>query len=203
MQCSPRLCHGPKFHLKPNYPLNRRTLRMLSRVPMISRLAASSIFVCSPTMSGCPTLHRKSRLSLSSISPLSPLSVPYCRRRNSLLVLSVMFVSWHVTIPLSRVPSPAVTVECRSVPLSKSLAPVLNPAQPRLPRTDRESELPLRLAPVRKKAPILVLITSAAIVRSSYGGDCVVISRRDSSNSKPKRSRVAKTAISSIIENHS
>ena len=104
MQCVPRLCRVLKFHCKPNYPLSRRTLRMPSRVPRISRLAVSRFCVCLPTMKGCPPPRRKSRLSLTSISFRPPLSISRCRRRNSLLVLSVMFVSLHVSRPLSRVP---------------------------------------------------------------------------------------------------
>ena len=117
MQCAPRLCHGPKFNCKPSHPLSRRTLRIPSRVPRISKLAASRVFVCSPTMSCCFPLHRKSRLILTSILPRPVLSVLHCRRRNSLLDLSVMSVSLHVSRPPSRVPFPyrhsLVSLPCR------------------------------------------------------------------------------------------
>ena len=73
------------------------------------------------------------------------------------------------------------------VPFPQSLTPVLNPAQPRLPRTDRESELPSHLAPVRNNARVLVPITNGAIETSSYGGYCVANSICDSSNSEPSR----------------
>ena len=106
MQYEPRLCHVPKFHCKPKHPLSRRTLRMPSRVTRISRLAASRICVCLPMTSGCLLPYRKFRPLLTSISPRRPLSVPHCRRRNSLLVLSVIFVSLYVSRPLSRVPYP-------------------------------------------------------------------------------------------------
>ena len=49
------------------------------------------------------------------------------------------------------------------VPLLQSLTLACNLAQPRLPQTDRESKLPANLAPVRKKARVLVSITSGAI----------------------------------------
>ena len=108
MQYEPRLCHVPKFHCKPNHPLSSRTLRMPSRVAKISRLATSRICVCLQTTRGCLLPHRKSRLLLTLISPRFSLSVLQCRRRKSLLVLSVMFVYLHVSRLLSRVPSPGI-----------------------------------------------------------------------------------------------
>ena len=64
-----------------------------------------------------PLPHLKFRLLLTSISPRRPLSILHCRRRNSLLVLSVMFVSLHFSRPLSLVPSPCrhsrVSLPCR------------------------------------------------------------------------------------------
>ena len=82
-----------------------------------SRSAASRICVSLPMTSGCPLPHRKFHPLLTSISPRPPLSVLQCRRRNSLLVLNVMFVSFKVLRPLSRIPSPCrhsrVSLLCR------------------------------------------------------------------------------------------
>ena len=79
---------------------------MPSLVPRISRLAASRICVCLPMTSGCPLPDRKFRPLWTLISSRHPLSVLHCRRRNPLLILRVMFVSLHVSCPLSRVPFP-------------------------------------------------------------------------------------------------
>ena len=77
------------------------------------------------------------------------------------------------------------------VPLSQSLAPAPNPAQPRLSRAD----LPPQLAPVGKKARVFVQITSGAVVTSSYGNYRVANSIRDSPNSEPMPPRAAHCCI--------
>ena len=70
-----------------------------------------------------------------------------------------------VSAESSAVPLPSQS-SVAPVPLSQSLAHAPNSAQPRPPRAD----LPSHLAPVGKKALVLVAITSGAIVTSSYGG---------------------------------
>ena len=128
--------------------------------------------------------------SLTDLDLTPPPSVFHCRRRNSLLRLSARFVSAES----SAAPLPSQS-SVAPVPLSQSLALALNLGSPRLPRTDGESEIPLHLAPVRKKSRVLVPITSGAIVTSRYGGYCFAINSRDSSNSEPKPPRVAHCCI--------
>ena len=86
-----------------------------------------------------------------------------------------------VSVQSSAVPMPSQS-SVAPVPLSQSLTPDFNPAQPGLPRTDRKSELHAHLAQVRKKARVFVPITSGAIVTSSYGGYRVGNSICDSLN---------------------
>ena len=104
MQCATRLCHNLKSNRNPSRPMICRIHRMPSRLPKISRSAASIIYVSLPTVTGCLSLHRKSRLSLISMSPRLPLLVHHSRRRNSLLAFSVMYDSLHVSRLYSRAP---------------------------------------------------------------------------------------------------
>ena len=91
-----------------------------------------------------------------------------------------------------RPPARFASVESSVVRLpSQSLAPAPNSAQPRPPRAD----LPSHLAPVRKKARILLPITSGAIVTSRYGGYRVANSICDSSNSELKPPRAENCCI--------
>ena len=90
------------------------------------------------------------------------------------------------------------SAESSSVLPSQSLAPAPNSAQPRLPRAD----LPSHLAPVRKKAQVLVPITSGAIVTSSYGGYSVSNSIRDSPNSEPTLLRAANCCVVALLGPH-
>ena len=107
-----------------------------------------------------------------------------------------MFVSRHVSRPLSRVPSPCrhsrMSLPCRCHSSSHLL--LTPPSHAFLEPIDYQSFFS-HLAPVWKKARVLVPITSNAIVTCSYGGYCVAISSRDSSNSEPKPARVENYCI--------
>ena len=133
MQCAHRLCHVPTFYCKPNRLLSCRTHWMPSRVTRISRLAASKICVCLQMTSGCFPQHRNFCPLLTSILPRRQLSVLHCRRRNLLLVCSVMSVPLQVSHLSSRVPSS--WCHSRSHPLLTlpSLV-ILEPIYPRILR---------------------------------------------------------------------
>ena len=153
---------------------------------MISKLAASRIFDCLQTISGCVPQHRKFRPLLTSNSPCPPPAVSTPRWQTQRIARrqrNVRLLSRFVSAVSSAAPLPSQT-SVAPVPLSESLAPVLNPTQPCLPQTDRKSELSLHLAPLRKKARDFVPITSGAIVTRSNGGYRVANSIRDSSNSE-------------------
>ena len=133
---------------------------------------------------------------ISSLTDLdlttTTLSVLHCRRQNLLLVPSVMSDFLHVSCLQSRVP-----LFCRysrvSLPFrcSSRSHQHFNFAQLRLDRAD----VPSHLAQVRKKARILVLITSGSVMTNSYGGYLVATSTSNSSNSEPTPPRAANCCI--------
>ena len=117
-------------------------------------------------------------------TPLSQTKLTARPQRN--VRLSARFVSAESSAD----PQPSQS-SVAPMPLSQSLAPVLNSAQHHLPRAD----LPSHLAPVRKKSRVFVPITSGSVVTSSYGGDLVANSSRNSSNNEPTPPRAAKCCI--------
>ena len=81
-----------------------------------------------------------------------------------------------VSAKSSAVPLPSQS-SVTPMPLSQSLTPALNLVQPSLPRTDREFELPAHIAPVWKKARVLVPIKSGAIASRTVSATRRTVSR--------------------------
>ena len=146
---------------------------MPSRVPRNSRSAATKICVCLPMTSGCPIPHRKFRPLLTSILPRRPLSVLHCRRRNSQLVLSVMFFFLHVSRLLSRVPCHCchsrVSLSCRCHSRSHPLLTLpslvlLEPIYPRIShQSGRKHEFSFRLQVAQLSRAVMVAIASRTV----------------------------------------
>ena len=199
MQCAPRLCHVPKFHCKPNLqataaePPNTQNLESSAENIEIGRVENLRLFAddewLPPSASQIPSFTDLDLTPPFAIStPLSQTQFTARFQRNVLLPARLVSADSSAAF----LPSKS---RVAPVPLSQSLVRALNPAQPRLSRAEGESELPSQLAPVRKKARVFVPITRGAIVTSRYGGYCVAISSRDSSNSKPKPPQVANCCI--------
>ena len=117
-------------------------------------------------------------------TPMSQSQLTACTQRN------VCLLARSASAESSAVPLQSQS-SVTFVPLSQSLAPAPNSAQPRPPRAD----LPPHFAPVRQKTRVIVPITSGAIVTSSYSGYRVANSICDSSNSEPKPHRTANCCI--------
>ena len=151
---------------------------MPSRVLRKSRSAASRICVFAddewlpPSASKIPSIIDLYLTPPPVVStPLSQTQLTACPQRK------VRLPARFASVDSSAVPLPSQS-SVAFVPLSQSLSPAPNSAQPRPPRAD----LPPDHAPVRKITRVLVPITSGAIVTSSYGGDRVANSICDLSN---------------------